>query len=76
MADATPPAPLRWGADPPAVPGWYWRRDDEGLVWMARVYPLPGFPGRLMVDGGVKFFGCLRWFAGGEWAGPVPEPGE
>ena len=68
-AELMPLHQLHWTSEPPAVPGWYWRRsrqpwDDERGS---------GEPYQVTDPGATRW---PAWRAFFQWAGPLPEPNE
>ena len=70
---------LRWTREKPTAPGWYWMQSKTQSATIVRVDT--SVDDNLCVDG-LEDFDCEAWqddlgtMAGGEWAGPIPEPGE
>jgi hypothetical protein len=66
---------LAWSSEPPAVPGWYWRRDpddpDDPDGYVVQVFKSDYYKG-LQVSGGWY----VEDYNNHEWAGPIPEPTE
>ena len=70
---------LRWTREKPTVPGWYWMQSKTQSATIVRIDT--SVDDNLCVDG-LEDFDCEAWqddlgtMAGGEWAGPIPAPGE
>ena len=62
------PRALEW-TDEPKVPGWYWFKDEYGII-----------PRYVYQDGTVAITMLIArvpyQYLGGQWAGPIPEPRE
>ncbi len=61
-----------WTKAPPTEPGWYWWRNRLGQGYVFEVVDWPG--------GGLAVMGQYREYItpaqrGGEWSGPLQEPG-
>jgi hypothetical protein len=68
--------PLRWTRTPPTTEGWYWHsgpsHKDPVVVRLSSRF---GFRGLLVWRIGIEDEEMIE-YVGGEWAGPIPTPGE
>lgn len=59
---------MNWSKSPPQEDGYYWHRDGMDLVPVIRTV----YRGRVLH--GIRDLGEVELY-GGEFAGPIPEPG-
>lgn len=61
----------------PTEPGWYWFRVDEKSMWkMVEAYEVTASQTLWARNRGVSSFVLPVSQMNGEWAGPIPQPGE
>lgn len=66
-----------WTGEAPTVAGWYWWREDESDEWLPwEVFPVEEtecWALYMHTEAGTM---CPVSTVGGQWSGPLPEPGE